>query len=241
MNSGSSWRIWLALSIITTKMTSDVLTKMPPATASPKAYQKRLTPRPAGSPCPGPSPARPRPRRRTVCGAGYRCAHRSPAPQTVRRRGRGRAGDGPGHGLPAGRGVRRFWYAFGLAVAGGIFVSTSLVIFVVMIDNANQIRQLEPEFIGLFAEALQTGAMRELPIAYLMAAEGCDAIGRVVQRAVEPQAGLLIVAALFALPIGLLTGVFIGRSVARSYTAMAAAVRRVAAGDLSARAELRDP
>jgi len=145
--------------------------------------------------------------------------------------------------------VRRFWYAFGLAVAGGIFVSTSLVIFVVMIDNANQIRQLDPEFIGLFAEALQTGALQDpersaalqqLTIDYLTAAEGFDEIVRVVQRALEPQTRLLIIAALFALPIGLLTGLFIGRYVSRSFTAVSDAVRRVAAGDLSARAELRD-
>lgn len=146
--------------------------------------------------------------------------------------------------------MRRFWYAFGLAVAGGIFVSTALVIFVVMIDNANQIRQLDPEFIGLFAEALQTGALQDperaaalqqLTIEYLAAAEGFDEIVRVVQQALEPQTRLLVIAALIALPIGLLTGLLIGRYVSRSFTAVSDAVRKVAAGDLSARAVLPGP
>ncbi len=146
--------------------------------------------------------------------------------------------------------MRRFWYALGLAVAGGIFVSSTLVIFVVMIDNANQIRQLDPEFIGLFADALQTGALQDperaaalqqLTIDYLAAADGFDEIVRVVQRALEPQTRLLVIAALFALPLGLLTGMMIGRYVSRSFTAVSEAVRKVAAGDLSARAALPGP
>lgn len=143
--------------------------------------------------------------------------------------------------------MKRFWYAFGLAIAGGIFVSTALVIGVFVLDNTNQIRQLDPEFIDLFAEALQTGALQDpersaalqqVTIEYLEDSEGFDEIVLVVQRALEPRTRLLLLTALVALPIGLLTALIIGNYVSRPVVAVSDAARRVAAGDLSARAKV---
>ncbi len=144
--------------------------------------------------------------------------------------------------------MKRFWYAFGLAIAGGIFVSTALVIGVFVLDNTNQIRQLDPEFIDLFAEAIQTGALQDpersaalqqVTIEYLEGADGFDEIVRVVQRALEPRTRLLLLTALVALPIGLLTALVIGNYVSRPVVAVSDAARRVAAGDLSARAQVK--
>lgn len=144
--------------------------------------------------------------------------------------------------------MRRFWYAFGLAIAGGIFVSTALIVGIVMFNNANQIRQLDPEFIDLFNEALQTGALddpsraadlQQLTIDYLEDSDGFEELVRVAHQALEPRTGLLLVSALVALPIGLLTAVLIGNYVSRPVVAVSDAARRVAAGDLSARATLR--
>ena len=57
--------------------------------------------------------------------------------------------------------MKRCWYAFGLAIAGGIFVSTALVIGVSLVYNNSQIRQLDPDFIALYEQALQTGALED--------------------------------------------------------------------------------
>lgn len=141
--------------------------------------------------------------------------------------------------------MRRFWYAFGLALAGGIFVTTALIVAIIMFDNASQIRQLDPEFIDLFSEALQTGALddperaadlQQLTISYLTDSEGFEELVRVAHQALEPRTRLLLVAALVALPVGLLTALLIGNYVSRPIVAVSDAARRVAAGDLSARA-----
>ncbi len=144
--------------------------------------------------------------------------------------------------------MRRIWYAFGLAIAGGIFVSTALVVAIIMFGNTNQIRQLDPEFIDLFFDSIQSGALQDpersaalqqLTIDYLEASDGFNEIVRVVQRALEPRTELLLTAALVALPVGLLTALIIANYVSRPIVAVSTAARRVAAGDLSARAELR--
>ena len=144
--------------------------------------------------------------------------------------------------------MRRFWYAFGLAIAGGIFVTTALIVGIVMLNNANQIRQLDPEFIDLFSEALQTGALddperaadlQQLTIDYLEGSEGFEELVRVAHQALEPRTRLLLIAALVALPVGLITALLIGNYVSRPVVAVSDAARRVAAGDLSARATVR--
>lgn len=144
--------------------------------------------------------------------------------------------------------MRRIWYAFGLAIAGGIFVSTALVVAIIMFGNTNQIRQLDPEFIDLFFDSIQSGALQDpersaalqqVTIDYLEASDGFNEIVRVVQRALEPRTELLLTAALVALPVGLLTALIIANYVSRPIVAVSTAARRVAAGDLSARAELR--
>ena len=144
--------------------------------------------------------------------------------------------------------MRRFWYAFGLALAGGIFVTTAVIVGIVMFNNANQIRQLDPEFIDLFNEALQTGALddperaadlQRLTIDYLEDSEGFEELVRVAHQALEPRTGILLVSALVALPIGLLTAMLIGNYLSRPIVAVSDAARRVAAGDLTARATMR--
>ena len=62
---------------------------------------------------------------------------------------------------------------------------------------------------------------------------------RVIRQAMEPRTRLLLVTALVALPIGLLTALIIGNYVSRPVVAVSDAARRVAAGDLSARASVR--
>lgn len=144
--------------------------------------------------------------------------------------------------------MKRFWYAFGLAIAGGIFVSTALVIGVSLVYNNSQIRQLDPDFIALYEQALQTGALEDpersaelqrQTTEYLQEAEGFEEIVRVIRQAMEPRTRLLLVTALVALPIGLLTALIIGNYVSRPVVAVSDAARRVAAGDLSARASVR--
>lgn len=145
--------------------------------------------------------------------------------------------------------MKRFWFAFGLAIAGGIFVSTALVLGVFLLDNARQIGQLDAEFTAVFAEALETDALldpersaelRRLTVDYLEGSE--DAFNetvRVLRRALEPRTRLLLTSLLVALPMGFGTALLIGNYVSRPVLAVSGAARRVAAGDLSARAAVR--
>ena len=141
--------------------------------------------------------------------------------------------------------MRRYWFALGLAIAGGIFVSTALVIGVSLYANNVQIRQLDPEFLEIFGEALYTGALddpvraaelQQVTVDYLQKSGGFREIVRVLAEAVEPRTRLLLLSALVALPVGLLTALIIGNYVSRPVMAVSSAARRVAAGDLSARA-----
>ncbi|HLR46855.1 MAG TPA: ATP-binding protein [Deinococcales bacterium] len=142
--------------------------------------------------------------------------------------------------------MRRSWFAFGLAIAGGIFVSTALVIGMFLLDNAQQIGRLDPEFTSVFAEALETDALldpersrelRQLTINYVSSNDNAfNEIVRVLRRALEPRTRLLLTSLLVALPMGLITALLIGNYVSRPVQAVSRAARRVAAGDLGARA-----
>lgn len=145
--------------------------------------------------------------------------------------------------------MKRFWFAFGLAIAGGIFVSTALVIGAFLLETAQQIGQLDEEFTTVFAEALETDALldpersaelQQLTIAYLNRNENAfNEIVRVLRRALEPRTGLLFTSLLVALPTGFATALLIGNYVSRPVQEVSRAARSVAAGDLSARAAVR--
>src|SRR5690625_1245750 len=145
--------------------------------------------------------------------------------------------------------MKRFWFAFGLAIAGGIFVSTALVIRAFLLETAQQIGQLDEESTTVSAEALETDALRgpersaelqQLTIDYLNRNENAfNEIVRVLRRALEPRTGLLFTSLLVALPTGFATALLIGNYVSRPVQEVSRAARSVAAGDLTARAAVR--
>ncbi len=143
--------------------------------------------------------------------------------------------------------MRPLWLQLTAAIAGGIFLSITLLVLVIFVDNARSISQLDPAFAELFADALAAGnledpqtaeELRQRTIHYVSDSEGFGEIIAVLARTLTGQTRLIVLAAVFALPFGMLAAFLIARVQSRPVTAVSQAAQRVAAGDLGARAAL---
>jgi signal transduction histidine kinase len=144
-------------------------------------------------------------------------------------------------------GLNRLWIRLTLTVSAGIFLSMALLVVLVLVDNAIQLSRLDPDFQEGIRQIAASGGLdnpanadgfRELLVGYLQTEEGFAQSMQALLSNFEMQGRLIRLAAVFALPFGLITALIVTRYLSRSINEISRAARRVAAGDFSARAAL---